>query len=229
MKTTLKHFLITAFLLSVTLPLFGQKYISGTVKDEKGAPLPGVSVQVKGTSIATLTGLDGSFTLEGSDVGDILLFDYLGYKSKSLPWTGGSMSVILRAKNAPRWVAGHAVGIIKPLGKGSVETSLGSFVGLYNIGGSRFGADVHVTFPFIVVSPNVVVRAADRLYFRAGPVYNCFDTLKNGLGANAGVSVIIGKSLLASLDFQYYRSTYFTNTSSPEKYLALHLGLGWTF
>ena len=60
MKKTL---LLMGLLFSV-LQVFSQRTITGKVTDEKdGTPLSGVSVTVKGTSIGTVTGTDGSFSL----------------------------------------------------------------------------------------------------------------------------------------------------------------------
>src|SRR5215471_18904555 len=42
---------------------FYEKGINGVVKDGKGQPLQGVSVKIKGTSVGTSTGADGSFSI----------------------------------------------------------------------------------------------------------------------------------------------------------------------
>lgn len=63
--------------------LFAQnRQISGTVTDERGAPLAGVSVLVKATQIGTQTDVSGKFTLTVTGIaGKVLLaFSYLGYK-----------------------------------------------------------------------------------------------------------------------------------------------------
>ena len=57
--------------------------ITGTVVDEKGEPLIGVAVQVKGTSRGTVTNLDGQFTLDVKE-GDMLEFSYIGYTTQTL-------------------------------------------------------------------------------------------------------------------------------------------------
>ncbi|WP_213086870.1 SusC/RagA family TonB-linked outer membrane protein [Chitinophaga agrisoli] len=62
--------------------------ISGHVTDDKGNPIPGVSVQVKGTSKGTVTNADGSYTLANVDEGATLLFSYIGYTSQELPVKG---------------------------------------------------------------------------------------------------------------------------------------------
>ena len=42
---------------------FAQQTVSGKIKDPKGQPLSGATVTVKGTSIATATSADGSFSI----------------------------------------------------------------------------------------------------------------------------------------------------------------------
>jgi len=57
--------------------------IRGTVKDDKGNPLTGVSVIVKGTTKGTSTATDGSFTIDAK-VGDVLEFSMVGYQKRSV-------------------------------------------------------------------------------------------------------------------------------------------------
>lgn len=53
---------------------------TGKVSDEKGQPLPGVSIQVKGTGHGTSTLADGSFSITVPDGNAVLVFSYVGYK-----------------------------------------------------------------------------------------------------------------------------------------------------
>ncbi|SHM77340.1 SusC/RagA family TonB-linked outer membrane protein [Mucilaginibacter sp. OK098] len=53
--------------------------VKGTVKDTKGSPLPGVTVQVKGTNKSTSTSVDGNFSIN-ADKGSVLLFRFIGFK-----------------------------------------------------------------------------------------------------------------------------------------------------
>ncbi|PWJ58018.1 TonB-linked SusC/RagA family outer membrane protein [Dyadobacter jejuensis] len=55
------------------------KGISGTVKDEKGEGLPGVSIVVKGTQIGTISNVDGSYKLEVPEDKHVIAFSFLGY------------------------------------------------------------------------------------------------------------------------------------------------------
>uniref|UniRef100_UPI0030D91984 SusC/RagA family TonB-linked outer membrane protein n=1 Tax=Zunongwangia profunda TaxID=398743 RepID=UPI0030D91984 len=57
-----------------------QQIISGTISDQKGLPLPGVNVIVKGTSTGTMTNLDGNYSIRAS-IGDTLLYSYVGYQT----------------------------------------------------------------------------------------------------------------------------------------------------
>lgn len=65
--------------LSVTL----LQIITGTVKDEKGIPLAGVSIIIKGTNKGTSTNTDGRFTIDAKS-GDVLEFSFVGYKNRTM-------------------------------------------------------------------------------------------------------------------------------------------------
>lgn len=55
-----------------------RKNISGKVTDDKGEPLVGVNIKVKGTERGSTSDVNGDFKLE-ADKGDILVFTYLGF------------------------------------------------------------------------------------------------------------------------------------------------------
>lgn len=71
-----------ASLQEVSAP--GQIRISGRVSDEKGEPLPGVSILVKGTQRGMITGVDGEFALEVPDESAVLVFSFVGYISREI-------------------------------------------------------------------------------------------------------------------------------------------------
>lgn len=60
--------------------------ITGTVVDENGGALPGVTVLVKGTTLGTSTDLDGKFSLQVPVVAgqQALLFTFIGMKTKEV-------------------------------------------------------------------------------------------------------------------------------------------------
>jgi TonB-dependent starch-binding outer membrane protein SusC len=58
--------------------------LTGTVTDEKNEPLVGVSVALKGTTVGTITDIDGKFQLEIPEAKGILVFSFIGYKSQEV-------------------------------------------------------------------------------------------------------------------------------------------------
>jgi TonB-linked SusC/RagA family outer membrane protein len=82
-----KLFLIFSFLSMVA---YGQQQVQGKVSDEKGQPLPGVSVVQKGTTNGTVTDVDGAFTLQNVPEDAFLVFSFIGYESQEVARTGKS-------------------------------------------------------------------------------------------------------------------------------------------
>ena len=76
------------FLLFAALPLSAMAEegirISGTVMDNQKEPLIGVSISVEGTTLGTITDLDGHFYLTVPDKKSKLNITYVGYKSQKL-------------------------------------------------------------------------------------------------------------------------------------------------
>ncbi|MGZ0017581.1 alpha-2-macroglobulin family protein [Yeosuana sp. AK3] len=58
-------------------------FVSGTVFDESGLPLPGVNVMIKGTSTGTTTDFDGNFSIQ-ANIKNKLVFSYVGYSSREI-------------------------------------------------------------------------------------------------------------------------------------------------
>ncbi|WP_161888281.1 SusC/RagA family TonB-linked outer membrane protein [Pontibacter russatus] len=59
--------------------------VSGVVTDANGEPLPGVSVLLKGTNTGTVTGIDGSFTLNVNGVTQpVLVFSFIGFEGQEV-------------------------------------------------------------------------------------------------------------------------------------------------
>ncbi|MBC8081967.1 MAG: carboxypeptidase-like regulatory domain-containing protein, partial [Hymenobacter sp.] len=60
--------------------------LRGRVVDEKGAGLPGVTVLVKGTTVGTTTGNDGSFVLElpATVTNPVLRISFIGYQAQDV-------------------------------------------------------------------------------------------------------------------------------------------------
>lgn len=59
--------------------------VSGKVTDSSGAPIPGVSVAVRGSSLGTITNGDGAYTLTNLPPNSVLVFSFVGMKSQEVP------------------------------------------------------------------------------------------------------------------------------------------------
>lgn len=71
-------------LFLTTISAFAQKTINGVVvSKEDNEPVIGASMVIKGTTNATLTDIDGKFTIKAND-GDILVCSYIGYKPQEI-------------------------------------------------------------------------------------------------------------------------------------------------
>lgn len=66
---------------AMTAKTLADVVISGQVTDEKGEPLPGVSVVLKGTTNGTITDIDGNFEVKSTQTKGILSFSFIGYKT----------------------------------------------------------------------------------------------------------------------------------------------------
>ena len=60
-----------------------EKTINGTITDENGEPIIGANVSVKGTTIGTITDIDGKFALNVPD-NSLLQISYIGYLTQEL-------------------------------------------------------------------------------------------------------------------------------------------------
>lgn len=58
--------------------------ITGQVKDDKGLPLPGVSIKIKGSDVGTQTKSDGSYTLNVPDNNAVLVFSFVGFVTQEV-------------------------------------------------------------------------------------------------------------------------------------------------
>lgn len=101
MKYKLLHCISIVGLLlgSISLANAQSTTVSGKVTDSSdGESIPGVSIQIKGTQSGTVTDMDGSYTLANLKESDVLIFSFVGYKSKEvLVGTKSTIDVSLEA------------------------------------------------------------------------------------------------------------------------------------
>ena len=111
-----RHLLIAGLvLLTLTLTVFGsnayclgaddlklnsdntlqQIRVTGVVTDAQGEPMPGVAVQIEGTTLGTFTDVNGRYTLEVPGADAVLAFSFVGYKHHMEPVNGRSVIDIM--------------------------------------------------------------------------------------------------------------------------------------
>ncbi len=71
------------------------KVVKGTVLDERGEPIIGATVKVKGSKNATVTDLDGNFSLEVPE-GSLLVVSYLGYADREINSDAKDLTINMR-------------------------------------------------------------------------------------------------------------------------------------
>lgn len=73
----------------------------GVVKDEKGTPLPGVTIVLKGTSLGVTTDAEGKFSMSFPEMKDpMLLFSFIGMKTVEMKYTGQPEMKIIMQEDA---------------------------------------------------------------------------------------------------------------------------------
>lgn len=66
--------------------------VSGTVQDDLGAPLPGVSIIEEGTNNGVASDFDGNFTIQAKQ-GSNLLFSYIGFLNRTIAVSGSTSTL----------------------------------------------------------------------------------------------------------------------------------------
>lgn len=80
---------------------FAQVYVIGRVLDESEEPVIGAAVQVKGTSVGTITDLDGGFQVSVNDLKkSVLVVSYLGYEPKEVPLNGRKIVEVVLSESS---------------------------------------------------------------------------------------------------------------------------------
>lgn len=85
MKKFFLFFSLMFFAVSFT---FAQRTVTGMVQDDSGVAIIGANVLVKGTTIGTITDIDGSFSLEVPSGNNTLVVSYTGFSTTELDITG---------------------------------------------------------------------------------------------------------------------------------------------
>lgn len=180
MKLKFNGFLVLLLVLVAQLSFAQERAVSGTVSDNAGMPLPGVSVLVKGTKTGTQTDFDGKFSIKVSP-SQILVFSYIGMKTQEVSATSSSVNVKLADAGAQELegVVVTAFGIKrekKSLGYATTTLKADALTQVVNanpfetLSGKIAGVDI--TAPSQPgASTKVVIRGLNTITGNAGPLY----------------------------------------------------------
>ncbi|MDH3321937.1 MAG: SusC/RagA family TonB-linked outer membrane protein, partial [Flavobacteriaceae bacterium] len=69
--------------------------ITGKVSEPSGAVLPGVNIQVKGTTEGTASDFDGNYSIQAAQ-GDVLIFSFVGFANQEVTVAGTNINVTLQ-------------------------------------------------------------------------------------------------------------------------------------
>lgn len=94
MRTKLKNYLALLLVLIAQVGLAQQRVVTGTVTDNTGFPLPGVTVVIKGNTMGTQTDMDGKFNIQAAPT-DVLVFTFVGMTTREMPASSTTMNVTL--------------------------------------------------------------------------------------------------------------------------------------
>ena len=72
--------------------------VSGKVTSEENEPIPGVNVLIKGTSIGTVTDIEGDYAIDAPEDGT-LVFSFIGYTSEEIPVNSRSVIDVALAED----------------------------------------------------------------------------------------------------------------------------------
>ncbi len=98
MKQRLKSFLLFMFFANIiVIQALGQSLtVRGKVLDENGAPVPGASIAISGTTTGTVSDINGAFSVKSNEPIDTLLVSFIGYEKQLIALKGRTdLNVVL--------------------------------------------------------------------------------------------------------------------------------------
>lgn len=187
--------------------------VSGTVTSaEDGGTIPGVSISVKGTSLGTITNIDGYYVLKVPSNATTLVFSFVGMNTVELPITGNTVNVEMNSD-----VIGVEEVVVTALGIKRESKSVGFAVqnvgseDLMKTGASDFakaiqgkvaGVDVKMTSGMPGASSQVVIRGArsftgdntplyvvDGMPISSTPSFNTFNSVTGADISNRAIDI----------------------------------------
>ncbi|KJF41852.1 SusC/RagA family TonB-linked outer membrane protein [Draconibacterium sediminis] len=174
-------FLICTLIVGVQIASAQVRSVSGTVlNSEDNSPIPGVSVSVKGTTVGTVTNIDGVYSFDIPTDAQTIVFSFVGMKTVEMPATGSVINVNLESD-----VLGLDEVIVTAYGTSTKQ----AFTGSADVVGAEELSSRNVTSPIAAIegratgvqftsasgqpgsSPNLVIRGVGTLNGSSDPLY----------------------------------------------------------
>ncbi|WP_317165428.1 SusC/RagA family TonB-linked outer membrane protein [Chitinophaga tropicalis] len=158
--------------------------INGKVLDDKGTPLPGVSVRIKGTNKGTSTNSKGEFSISVPDKNAVLQFTYVGFQTVE--------SVVGKIPDNPTLVMQQASGRLDE----TVVIGYGTTSKRFSTGAvSKVGAEVFdeqpVSSPLLALQGRVAGLQINSTSGRPGANINVTIRGRNSIGAGTDPLYIV--------------------------------------
>lgn len=176
------------------------KNITGKVLDERGEPMIGVSVVVKGTKSGAITDFDGNFKIQTSTNAKTLVVSYMGYKQQEVTITTGNLIIKMQPEDQVLdevVVVGYGAvrkrdltGSVGTVGAEKLkERSFGN--ALQSMAGQVSGVQITQTQGAPGMAPTIKVRGATSINAGTTPLYvidgvPLEDDTDSGNGTNGG-------------------------------------------
>ncbi|HRO85917.1 MAG TPA: SusC/RagA family TonB-linked outer membrane protein [Niabella sp.] len=157
MKKTIKQLLFSV--LASCLVLVGyaqQRTVTGTVMDENGSPMAGVSYVIKGTKIGGVTNEDGNFTVSIQNANQVIELSSVGFKTQSVT-VGNQTSlniVMLRSEDQMEGVVVTALGIKRDQRKVGYATTTIASKDIIKAAPTNFASALYGKAPGVTITSN---------------------------------------------------------------------------
>lgn len=155
--------------------------VKGTVKDQSGEPLIGVSVVVKGTTTGAITDIDGGFSVRIPDGNQTLVFSLVGFLPQEIALRGRTSVDVVMTEDAKLLdevvVVGYGT-LRKSDVTGSISTAKGSdiiknqsFNALEGLKGKAAGVNIFSNTGQPGGEMRVIIRGISTINASASPLY----------------------------------------------------------
>lgn len=190
------------------LAIAQDRSISGNVTSDQNEPLPGVNILVKGTTIGTITDLEGNYTLGTSGLGKTLIFSYIGYISQEVEINGRTSIDISMVDDSQNLQEVVVVGYTsKQITELSSSVNVVSGERLRDVTSNNVADLLQGKAPGVIVSrssgnpnsePNVVIRGSSSITAGSAPLYVVDGIIGGSANPNDIESVTVLKDAAAT-------------------------------